>query len=894
MKYSNYRRSGQRGMTLVEILVAVAILAVVMVVVLSIYDLSRKSFKKGENVTEQQQAVRIAFDQMVADLRSTGFNYNPDGSTIRPDEQFEAAYDTAVVVRGDFDAEDPVASLTPESTLGGVTFLTVSTGNDEIYTYVLAKPDGTSTGTMTFDADVQQDPRDGTVETVSIPNVAMVHDDPPYTLYRITLNNAASTWGTASFFTRTPLIDNVYSMNFKYYDQAGLQSNGVFDLTSIAEDIGGDDGGVAEDTRTAIKRVTVELTGLTPEPDMSWVDENDPYAATEKHRKFTLAGDISPRNIGMIGIKDLNSDFIPPGKPATPIPVVGHCGGIWLSWAANPVEDEVAYYRVSIGTSSGSYSEQRTTIGTSLYVGSLTDGTTYFVALQAVDGGGNQSVYSDEASDTTSNTNTPSVPLNLLATTGLNGVIDLDWDAVTTNTASQPSGDPAAPNIRDLLGYRVTRGIENNPFTHPTNVLIADESVVGSQASPDYADTSVVNCRSYNYWVQAVDSCGLVSSESVIAVGNGTSAISPATPLNPQAFYAGVSDVDLTWQAVDQDVEDRQIFIDTYRVYRSGLVPVSEETFVPTTFVYLATATGEPAYRDSIFVPDGYTVYYQIGAIDDCGNESAASDPVNPDCAFSGNVVFLNPSHEESVGGVIPVEITVTDTTDTFVRLILEFHHELNGTSSEVVLEDPGPSWRYEWLADPPGPYTVVATVENSTGCAKTETIHVSAGFDVGCCLSPPNPDLNPVELVCEGGGSSKCTIVSYEIVNNSCLTAVAIEEMVVDWTDLTGLTPLLTGVLFDGSPIWSVNPAADAPASTEFSDPKPSIDITRDSGNPVTVTYTYTRNMSVRAGTTLFRNTLTTSYSFRLLDSDGEETAITGVCGPTTGMFNNMIVEGP
>ena len=139
MKYYNHRRSAQRGMTLVEILVAVAILAVVMVVVLSIYDLSRKSFKKGENITEQQQAVRIGFDQLVADLRTTGLNYNPDGSKTRPDEQFEAAYDTAVVVRGDFDAEDPVASLTPESTLGGTTFLAVSTGNDEIYTYVLAR-----------------------------------------------------------------------------------------------------------------------------------------------------------------------------------------------------------------------------------------------------------------------------------------------------------------------------------------------------------------------------------------------------------------------------------------------------------------------------------------------------------------------------------------------------------------------------------------------------------------------------------------------------------------------------------------------------------------------------------------------------------------------------------
>ena len=136
----NQNRIRERGMTLVEILVAVAILAIAMIVILTIYDLSRKSYKKGENVSEQQQSVRIAFDQLVADLRMTGFNYNPDGNSARPDEQFEATYDTAVVIRADFDNEDPVASLTPESTLGGTTFLAVSTGNDEIYSYVLAKP----------------------------------------------------------------------------------------------------------------------------------------------------------------------------------------------------------------------------------------------------------------------------------------------------------------------------------------------------------------------------------------------------------------------------------------------------------------------------------------------------------------------------------------------------------------------------------------------------------------------------------------------------------------------------------------------------------------------------------------------------------------------------------
>ena len=122
---------------------------------LVLYDASRKSFKKGENVTEQQQAVRVAFDRLNADLRTAGLNYNPDGDPDRLDEQIEAAYDTAIVVRADFDAEDPAANTTPESDLDGGAFLAVSTGNDEIVTYALAKPDGSSTGAIAFFADVR-------------------------------------------------------------------------------------------------------------------------------------------------------------------------------------------------------------------------------------------------------------------------------------------------------------------------------------------------------------------------------------------------------------------------------------------------------------------------------------------------------------------------------------------------------------------------------------------------------------------------------------------------------------------------------------------------------------------------------------------------------------------
>ena len=632
---------------------------------------------------------------------------------------------------------------------------------------------------------------------------------------------------------------------------------------------------------------------MTPDPDLTWVDSADPYAATAKHRKFTLAGDITPRNIGMVGIQDIATDVSPPGAPSTPGLVVGHCGGIYVSWAANPTADQVAYYRVNLGTTSGSYSETRTTAGTAMYVGSLTDGTTYYVALQATDAAGNQSVFSTEASATATNVNTPEMPLNFTATTGLNGAVDLTWDAVTTNTAGQPAGDPSSPQVRDMLGYRVYRG-PTNGFGNPGTVMVADESIVQNRANPGFTDTSVVNCRSYHYWVQAVDACGVTSATSAAASGSSTSNTLPRAPEGLQVFYARLG-IRLTWEPVTKDVNDADITIDSYNVYRSALVPTGGMSLPAVgSFTYLGTATGANAYTDTLTVPDGYTVYYTVAAIDDCGNLSAWAEPVNPECAFVGDVYFDTPADNTPVVGVVPITIRAGASAVVYKGLTLEFIHEVSGASRQVEILTAGPVWRYDWLADPPGPYTIIATVTNDQDCAKSASIHVAAGTDVGCCLSQANPDINPIELTCDGGGNAKCATVSYEVINNNCLTAVAIEQIEVDWQDVTTLSPRLTGVFFDGSPIWNVVPASLQPASTPFSDPKPSIDVSRNSTNPVSVTYTFTQNMTTKQGNTWFQNTMTTSFNYRLLDETGAATSITGVCGPSTGMFNSMIVGRP
>ena len=85
---------------------------------------------------------------------------------------------------------------------------------------------------------------------------------------------------------------------------------------------------------------------------------------------------------------------------------------------------------------------------------------------------------------------------------------------------------------------------------------------------------------------------------------------------------------------------------------------------------------------------------------------------------------------------------------------------------------------------------------------------------------------------------------------------------------------------------------ASTSPATNVFSAPKPSVDISRNSSNPVDVTYVFDQVTSDRIGPNFFRDSMFTDFKFRLLDSTGSETSITGECSTGGGSFANMIVE--
>ena len=272
-------RSAEGGLGLAEHLVAVAIFAVVIVVSLSQLGAARRAFELGVDRAELQQVLRVASDQLLRDLRWAGLNRNPDGDPDRPDEAIEVAGGTVIVIRGDADGATADAH-DPEDVLAGGAFENVSTGNNEIVGYVLAKPGGVGGDTLSFDADVGEVPRDGLMETVLVEHVALTHDDPPYTLYRFHLKS------DSSGVVRTPVIDNLRSLRFTYFDGSG---------TALCDSCGGDGPAV----RASIRRIRVELEGLTRDPDPRWTDPHDSHSGTSHHRKFELTLDITPPNLGL-------------------------------------------------------------------------------------------------------------------------------------------------------------------------------------------------------------------------------------------------------------------------------------------------------------------------------------------------------------------------------------------------------------------------------------------------------------------------------------------------------------------------------------------------------------------------------------------------------------------
>jgi fibronectin type 3 domain-containing protein len=237
-----------------------------------------------------------------------------------------------------------------------------------------------------------------------------------------------------------------------------------------------------------------------------------------------------------------------------------------LTWSSS---SGASSYHLKRGTlSGGPYADIATAMSPSYTDATVTNGTTYYYVVTAVDPGG-ESGNSAQASVTPDpSIATPAVPMSLRATAG-NAQASLTWSA--SSGASS---------------YHVKRATTSGgPYTQ-----------IGAPSSTSYDDTSLTNGTTYYYVVSALDSAGESANSAQVSA---MPVAPPAAPSTPTALSAspGNTQVSLTWSASSGAAG--------YHVKRATT------SGGPYTQVGAPTAT---SYIDTSLT-NGTTYYYVVSAV---------------------------------------------------------------------------------------------------------------------------------------------------------------------------------------------------------------------------------------------------------------------------------------
>ena len=320
---------------------------------------------------------------------------------------------------------------------------------------------------------------------------------------------------------------------------------------------------------------------------------------------------------------DLPTDS-PAGAPAAPANFNASVSDslVDLTWNSNS-EADIYGYNLYRSTSSGSLGNLIASVtGTNaLSDSTVTNDTTYYYTLKAVDTSDNESTGSQTSATPSDPDPAPVATTGLIATVG-DFFVDLQWD---TNEAG------------DLAGYNIYRtGLSGYYYGDPiaTNVT-----------GTTWRDNTAENGATYYYVITAIDNAGNESP-----VSNEDSATpSDIAPEAPTSLFAMARDgeVYLHWN-VSTDVD-----LARYSLYRS------------TTSGSYGSAIEENitsnSWTDSSLISNGTVYYYTLKAVDASAQLSAVSNEVSatPQSGLQ-SALFIG----EAVSGAADNQISTTQNWD--------------------------------------------------------------------------------------------------------------------------------------------------------------------------------------------------------------------------------------
>jgi fibronectin type 3 domain-containing protein len=186
----------------------------------------------------------------------------------------------------------------------------------------------------------------------------------------------------------------------------------------------------------------------------------------------------------------------PPTAPGNLTATAASASQINLSWTASTSGVGIAYYVVQRCQGAGctSFAQIAALAGTTYLDTGLISNTSYSYQVQAADTAGNAGAFSNMATAVTQAWQPPTAPGNLTATAAGPTQINVSWTASTSSAG--------------LANYIVQRcqGADCTEFAQ-----------IATPVGTSYSDTGLLLNASYSYQVQAIDTAGNLSPDSIVA-----------------------------------------------------------------------------------------------------------------------------------------------------------------------------------------------------------------------------------------------------------------------------------------------------------------------------------------------------------------------------------------
>ena len=309
---------------------------------------------------------------------------------------------------------------------------------------------------------------------------------------------------------------------------------------------------------------------------------------------------------------------VPATVPGVPQSLSGTRGDtqVALSWSA-PSSDggaTVTGYVVYQSTDDATFTQAATPSGTSHTVTGLTNGTTYYFKVAAVNSVGTGTQTSSVSAVPAT---TPGVPQSLSATHG-NAQVALSWSA------------PSSDGGEAVTGYKVYQSTDDASFT-----------LVASPSGTSHTVTSLTNGTQYYFKVAAVNAVGTGSQTSSV---NATPATTPAAPTSLAATNGDTQSV-LTWTA---PTDTGGSAITGYKV------KWGETSGYPGNAAYISTGSTNATYTKTSLT-NGTQYSFQVAAINAEGDGAYSSTATaTPAAASSG----ITPNTDSSARFYLPAAAT--------------------------------------------------------------------------------------------------------------------------------------------------------------------------------------------------------------------------------------------